>query len=300
MNGKRYTVACLSGHGIGPEVMAEACRAMHAASRLHGFEVDDEHVAFGAEATMRFGHPFPQSSRGAVLGSDAVLVAREGRATLAALAAELDLRASISRLRFREGTELSLLAPLTDDAWRWTLDRAFTLACASRARVTLVGVDSRWEDVAEEVAARNDGVEVERVGLREAVQAFVVAPYRLDVVVLPPEHAVATAEFAAGLSDDRVGAWGRLAGSGPGVFGADHGSAHDIAGQGVADPSSMLLAAALMLGEGLGERNAAATLSDAVGHGTSARPSTRDLADVVLAHLPLSLANSEFYREATA
>ena len=39
-----------------------------------------------------------------------------------------------------------------------------------------------------------------------------------------------------------------------------HGAAEDIAGQGVANPASMLLAAALMLGEGLGERGAAETL----------------------------------------
>ena len=43
-----------------------------------------------------------------------------------------------------------------------------------------------------------------------------------------------------------------------------HGAAEDIAGQGVANPASMLLAAALMLGEGLGERRAAETLTGAV------------------------------------
>ena len=32
-----YTVACLSGDGIGPELMAEASRALAEAGRLHGF-----------------------------------------------------------------------------------------------------------------------------------------------------------------------------------------------------------------------------------------------------------------------
>jgi hypothetical protein len=61
----------------------------------------------------------------------------------------------------------------------------------------------------------------------------------------------------------------------------------------------MLLAAALMLAEGLGERSGAATLSGAVGiardHGR--RPSTRGHADLVLSQLPVTAANAEFYRE---
>ena len=39
MRKKRYTVACLSGDGIGPEVMAEASRALAYVSRMHGFGI---------------------------------------------------------------------------------------------------------------------------------------------------------------------------------------------------------------------------------------------------------------------
>ena len=38
---KQYTVACLSGDGIGPELMAEASRALAEAGRLHGFRVEE-------------------------------------------------------------------------------------------------------------------------------------------------------------------------------------------------------------------------------------------------------------------
>ena len=54
-----YSIACLAGDGIGPEVMAQASRGMREASRLHGFALDERHVAFGADATMRFGTPVP-------------------------------------------------------------------------------------------------------------------------------------------------------------------------------------------------------------------------------------------------
>jgi isocitrate/isopropylmalate dehydrogenase len=74
----------------------------------------------------------------------------------------------------------------------------------------------------------------------------------------------------------------------------------------------MLLAAALMLGEGLGERRAAETLTGAIlaactngtvtpdmlGSGVGA--TTREFADVVLAELPHALTNVEFHREAVA
>src|SRR2546430_13303548 len=112
MNAKRYTVACLAGHGIGPEVTAQATRALVAASGLHGFVVDDLHVPFGSEALVRFGHPFPLSSRRAVLEADSVLLASAAPDPLDALDAELDLRALVVRLRLDASHELPIFAPL--------------------------------------------------------------------------------------------------------------------------------------------------------------------------------------------
>ena len=58
-----YTVVCLARHGIGPEVMGGASRALTAVSLQHGFHVDERHVPFGADALTRFGRSFPLSSR---------------------------------------------------------------------------------------------------------------------------------------------------------------------------------------------------------------------------------------------
>ena len=77
---KRYTVACLSGDGIGPELMAEASRALAEAGRLHGFCVDEVHAPFAGEAVSRHGHPLPASTRAACRVADAVLVALTPRA----------------------------------------------------------------------------------------------------------------------------------------------------------------------------------------------------------------------------
>jgi isocitrate/isopropylmalate dehydrogenase len=294
-----YTVACLARHGIGPEVMAAASRAVDAASRAHGFSVHEEHVPFGADAMMRFGHPFPLSSRRAVLSADAILVASEGGEALDALEDELDLRASISRVRFEQAAELSVLAPLSDDAWEWTLEESFSLARSSRGRIALVGVDARWTEPLAAVRGRHDGLDLEQLQPGEAMRALALTPRRFDVVVCPTELVDSAASLAACTAQGRATAWGRLAAGGPGVFGAEHGAAEELAGQDVADPASMLLAASLMLGEGLGERTAAATLSAAAGRARASREqgSTQALADLVVAQVPVALS-TEFVREA--
>jgi 3-isopropylmalate dehydrogenase len=299
-----YSIVCLSGDGIGPEVMAQASRGLTAAAHLHGFAVDEEHVAFGADATMRFGHPFPPAARRAALAAEAVLAATVDRGLLQALEAELDVRAGLMRVR-RNGSTLTVVAPHVPDAWPWTLERAVATAHASHGRLAFVGADEEWTDDAAAAAKHDHGLEVSRYSTRRAIHQLASDPGVFDVIVC--EHALLAplAELAWCLDPRRVLAWGRLAEDGPGIFGPSHGTATDIAGQGVADPSSMLLAAALMLGEGLGERGAAATLSAAVSsvRNEGSRPSgrvtmTAELTDAVLARLPQSHSNAEFLTEA--
>jgi 3-isopropylmalate dehydrogenase len=298
-----YSVVCLSGDGIGPEVMAQASRGLTAAAHLHGFAVDEDHVPFGADATMRFGHPFPPAARRAALAADAVLAATVDRGLLRTLEAELDVRAGLVRVR-RNGSALTVLAPLVPDAWAWTLERAVATAHASRGALAFVGAEEGWTEEAAAAAKHEHGLEVSRYSTRRAIQQLVSEPTAFDVIVCERALLAPLGELAWCLDPRRVHAWGRLAADGPGIFGPSHGTATDIAGQGVADPSSMLLAAALMLGEGLGERGAAATLSTAVSSvrndGTRPRrvTMTAELTDAVLARLPQSHSNAEFLTEA--
>jgi isocitrate/isopropylmalate dehydrogenase len=95
------------------------------------------------------------------------------------------------------------------------------------------------------------------------------------------------------------------------VFAPGQIESHDDAGHCVADPGQMLLAASLMLGEGLRERHAADTLSAALGAARAARSgpvaavrrtlstSTRDFSDTVVRLLPTSHRGAEFLNEAT-
>lgn len=297
MSRKRYTLACIAGHGVGPELLAEASRAVEAAASLHGFLVDRNYVPFGVEALMRFGHPSPPSSRRAVLAADAVLVAPGAEELLEEITRELDLRCTLERVRFDGRSELSVLAPHAADAWPWTIFRAFEVAAAGRARVAFVGMPTDREGDVAAAAAAHNGFEVEHLSVAAAMAALVQAPQHFDVVVVPPELAASVAAAAACTAGRRVAAWGRLAETGPSVFGAAHDAVHEDAGQGVADPAPLLLAAALALCQGLGERSAGSTLARALGRAPAeaAQPSTRRTADAVLAEMPRGLA-FEFVR----
>jgi isocitrate/isopropylmalate dehydrogenase len=307
-----YTIACLSGHGIAPEVMAEASRALTRVSALHGFGIRETHPPFGSEARTQSGHALPAATRSATLGAQAVLVAVAADPALTDVESELDLRARLDRVAFGEHGSITLLSPLSDGTLEWTLARAFDVARSSRARVASVGGDDTWSRAFSREAARHDGVDAEELTVKAAIHDLTFEPERFDVVVTPAAYAEALLGFLAHGSAPRVAASSRLAGTGPSIFAPVHGAAEDIAGQGVANPASMLLAAALMLGEGLGERRAAETLTNAV-LGASANgvrtpdlvrigvgATTREFADVVISHLPHAMTTAEFYREAIA
>jgi 3-isopropylmalate dehydrogenase len=303
---KRYTVACLSGDGIGPEVMGEASRALAAVSHLHGFAVDELHLPFGGDAVRRCGHPLPPATRAACREADAVLVAATREPALDGIKAELDLTWRITRILLAH-VDLAVVSPLADDAARLAVERGFALACSRRAHVASVGGSAEWRHLVERAAAQRDGVIVEHLPFEEVVPAVVRHPSRFDVIVSEQLFAEPLSQTTAYAHHGRTTmvASGRLSASGPGIFGPTHGSADEIAGQGVANPSGMLLATALMLAEGLGERTAASTLEaataetvesgvrtpDLVASGRGA--TTREFMEVLLAALPSARRDTE-------
>jgi 3-isopropylmalate dehydrogenase len=308
MSKTTYAVACLAGDGVGPELMAEACRTLHEVSRLHGFAIEDVHVPFGSEALSRSGHPIPLATRAAYLSADAILAATDGDPAVAAIESELDVRATVAAVRF-PGGDVRVISPLSDDLAEWTVNRALLVARSSRARLASVDEDGRWRELVDRLARAYDGVAVEHLSVASGLPALAFEPERFDVIVTGTRFGDSVAEVAAAVErEGRVVAFGRLSANGPGVFAPAHGKAHDIAGQGVANPSSMLLAAALMLGDGLGERAAAATLAGAVTHacGNGRRTldrllhgiaaTTRQFTDSVLAELQTAASNAEFAR----
>src|SRR4029450_10396785 len=128
MRARRYKIACLAGDGIGPELMAEASRAVGAVSRLHGFSVEEAHVPFGGGAVRRFGRPLPPATRAACREADAVLIAATREPALEGVKADLDLTWRVTRVRLAREGDIALVSPVAEDAEQVAVERAFRLA----------------------------------------------------------------------------------------------------------------------------------------------------------------------------
>ena len=75
---KSYSIAVLPGDGIGPEVIAEAERALEAAGDRFGIEFTLRRFPVGAAGVAAGGDPLPEVTREAVKRADAVLLGAVG------------------------------------------------------------------------------------------------------------------------------------------------------------------------------------------------------------------------------
>ena len=301
-------IACLAGNGIGPEVMAEASRALAEVSSLHGFCVDEVHPPFAGEALTRAGHPLPPATRQAALGADAVLVAGSSQPALEGVKAELDLATAVVRTQIADGGDVTLFAPLQDGTEELAVERALACAQARGGRLVSVGVDAAWSPVVDRLAESRPGVAVRHLSLaRGAVRALGLTVFAARDRVRSGCSPSRSPRRHGCVANRSRTATGFLPASGPGLFGPTHGSARDIAGQGVANPTEMLLAVALLLGEGVGRRAAAETLEGGVSaalrrpqrtpdiaDGGRLAAGTREFVDVVLGLLPSTRRDTEF------
>jgi 3-isopropylmalate dehydrogenase len=173
---------------------------------------------------------------------------------------------------------------------------------AARSRVTSVDkanileTSRLWREVVRRVHSEEfPNVELEHALVDSTAMKLVIAPRHFDVIltdnmfgdILSDEASVMTGSLGL-LPSASVG------GDGPGLFEPVHGTAPDIAGQGIANPLAMFLSAALMLRHGLGREAEASALESAVEraleHGLRTRDlggtaSTAEATQAVLAHL---------------
>jgi tartrate dehydrogenase/decarboxylase/D-malate dehydrogenase len=136
-----------------------------------------------------------------------------------------------------------------------------------------------WDEVCDEVAAEHPNVRYERVLVDALAARMVRNPESLDVVVASNLFADILTDLAAAIQ----GGMGMAASANvapgsdaPGLFEPVHGSAPDIAGQGIGNPCGAIWSAALML-EHLGEAEAAARIVAALEAVCRDGPRTRDI-----------------------
>ncbi len=321
-------IAVLPGDGIGPEVAAEATRVLDALGIAHsehpfggnaileqGTPLPDETLAACREAD-------------AVLLAAVGLPELEGQAVrpeqgLLGLRRELGVYANLRPAR-AEGIDLVIVRELVgglyfgekgtreDGTWFDTCEytrpeveriarRAFAIARERGGRLTSVDkvnvlhTSRLWRDVVTEVGADEyPDVPLDHALVDSFAMTIVNAPGTIDVVVTENTFGDILSDVAAAVTGGLgLAASASLGGEGPGLFEPVHGSAPQIAGQGIANPAAMLRSVALMLRHGLGRPDDASALERAVDEtldrvttadlgGTA---TTREVGDAVLAQI---------------
>jgi 3-isopropylmalate dehydrogenase len=296
------TVACLAGDGVGPELMAAAARALDRVSKLHALELDDVHLPFAGEAVTRCGHALPAATRAAYREVDAILVASADEPAFEGVKADLDLAWRVARVHLAGDADVLVFGPVGDWANAVALERAFTCAASRGGRVVLVGESEAWREAAAAEQGRWAAMQVTELSLGEAIVRLQERPHELDVVATESGLVSGLVDAAAHFAGSRAAvaqAW--LPEQGPGVFAPGSSESDDVAGFGVADPTGMLLAASLLLSEGLKRRSAARTLERAVGtaieRAGSGPRETRSFADAVIDLLPQTRTDLELFDE---
>lgn len=148
---------------------------------------------------------------------------------------------------------------------------AFQWACDNgRKRVTIVHkantvkpAYSFFLKVAREVALIYPEVACDDIIVDNFAQQMVIRPERFDVLLLPNLFGDIASDLCAGLVGGLGFAPGANIGPDCAIFEAVHGTAPDIAGKGIANPTSLILSAAMML-DHLGEMDAANRIREAV------------------------------------
>jgi 3-isopropylmalate dehydrogenase len=172
----------------------------------------------------------------------------------------------------------------TREEIRRVAEWGFRAAAGRRGKVTSVDKanvleSSRlWREVVLEVAEGHPGIELEHMLVDNAAMQLVSRPSDFDVIVtenmfgdiLSDEAAMITGSIGM-LPSASLGA------GGPGLYEPVHGSAPDIAGQGIANPLATCLSAAMMLRYSLDCPSGADRIEAAVATLLDAGHRTRDL-----------------------
>lgn len=321
-------VAVLPGDGIGPEVAAEAIRVLDALAIPHDEHPFGGHAILAGGSPLPEETLAACRESDAVLLGAVGLPELEGKPVrpeqgLLQLRRELGVYANLRPAR-ADGVDMLIVRELVgglyfgekgvrdDGTWFDTCEytrpeveriarRAFGIARERGGRVTSVDkvnvmhTSRLWRDVVAQLgAAEYPDVPLDHALVDSFAMTIVTAPETIDVVLTENTFGDILSDVAAAVTGG-LGLAGSasLGDGGPGLFEPIHGSAPQIAGQGIANPAGMLRSTALMLRHGLGRSDEADALERAVDAALELAPTTdlggrattRELGDAVLREL---------------
>jgi 3-isopropylmalate dehydrogenase len=318
-------VAVLPGDGIGPEVAAEAIRVLDTLGIEHKEYAFGGNAILAQGTPLPDDTLEACRAADAVLLAAVGLPELEGKPVrpeqgLLGLRRELGVYANL-RPANAEGIDLVIVRELVgglyfgakgtrdDGTWFDTCEysrpeveriarRAFEIARERGGRLTSVDkvnvlhTSRLWRNVVSEVGASEYvDVPLDHALVDSFAMTVVNAPETIDVVVTENTFGDILSDVAAAVTGGLgVAASASLGDEGPGLFEPVHGSAPQIAGQGIANPAAMLRSTALMLRHGLGRPDEAEALEGAVDTGLRDAPTpdlggtatTRGMGDAVL------------------
>ena len=299
----KYKIALLPGDGIGPEVMDATVKVLKALEKKTDIEFDFKTYMVGDTEKKRSGTALPQATIDGVKEADACLFACVGetaKETILPLRQKFNLYANLRPAKAYPGvaavkpeTDLMIVRENTEGIYKMIGDRqpksafnvrvityeaserivryAFEYAKKNgKTKVTSVHkanvldyTDGLYLEASRAVAKEYPDIEYQELIVDAAGMRLVMNPEMFQVVVT-------TNMFGDILSDVTAGLVGGLGMAPSGNVGDDmcifepvHGSAPDIAGKGIANPSACILSAAMML-EWLKEEKAANLVENAV------------------------------------
>jgi 3-isopropylmalate dehydrogenase len=319
-------IAVLPGDGIGPEIVAEAVKVLHALD----LSLELETAPVGGAAYAALGHPLPASTLNLAQDADAILFGAVGdwkydtldrhlrpeqailglRKNLGlfanfrpAICYEQLVNASSLKPELVAGLDILIIRELTGDIYfgqprgrriatdghfpgaeeafdtmrysRHEIERiahvAFQAARKRSKRVTSVDKANVletfqfWKDVVTEVGLQYPDVALDHMYVDNAAMQLVKAPKKFDVIVTGNMFGDILSDEASMLTGS-IGMLpsASLNANNKGLYEPSHGSAPDIAGQGIANPLATILSAAMMLRFSLNQPDSAQRIENAV------------------------------------
>jgi 3-isopropylmalate dehydrogenase len=329
----KLTIAVLAGDGAGPEVTAEAVRALEAVCGRYAHELEIREGLIGGAAIHKSGEPLPAATLELARSSAAILLGAVGlpefdaappeqrpERGLLALRKELNLYANLRPARILPGleefsplkrdrvagTDLLVVRELAGGLYYGTprsrdAARAVNTMVYSRAEIAriarlafrfaqgrrkkLTSVDKAnvlecsalWRAVVTDIGREFPDVQLEHALVDSCAMQLVTQPTRFDVLLTENMFGDILSDEAAVLA----GSIGMLPsaslGDGTALYEPVHGSAPDIAGQGIVNPAGAIGSAAMLLRHSFGLEQEAAHLEQVLADALVSGVRTRDL-----------------------